>query len=216
VRIRLFRVFLALVALVLLAPATSQAALQKTIHFPRGVQTATVRWSHPFGLYVVGTAFEGNTFWAQGDPVKGWRWGYLGGEVHFCVWIRNGYLGAGGPHADNKCGAPRSDPPNTPPAGASKVWTSPSGADGIDTTLNPAKAACGGQTRRFANAQPWAPPVQLVHPMGPPLTAVHRVRVRYLTGDGSVVLVHEGRLGSTGGYPSNWYFVPAACVNLPS
>jgi hypothetical protein len=63
----------AAVALALLLPASGHAALQKTIHFPRGIQTATVRWSHPFGLYVVGTAFEGNTFWAQGNPVKGWR-----------------------------------------------------------------------------------------------------------------------------------------------
>jgi hypothetical protein len=33
----------AAVALALLLPATGHAALQKTIHFPRGIQTATVR-----------------------------------------------------------------------------------------------------------------------------------------------------------------------------
>ena len=39
-----------------------------------------------------------------------------------------------------------------------------------------------------------------------------RVFKRYLTGDGQAILVRDGTLGTTGGYPSNWYFVPASCI----
>jgi hypothetical protein len=46
---------------------------------------------------------------------------------------------------------------------------------------------------------PWANPVQLPDPM-----------------DGRAVMVHDPSLGHTGGYPSNWYFVPTSCMRLPA
>ena len=205
--------FCALLAL-LLRPDGARAALVKHVTFKNGVQTTTVRWSHPLGLYVVGTAFEGNTFWAQGAPVSGWRWGYLGGDVHYCVWIRESWLPEGGSSSPDRCGAPRSDPQGTPPAGAARVWTSPSGKDGKSAVIDPSKRACGGQTRRYANASPWNTTSQVVHPMGRIIRHRHKVRARYLTADRRSVMVRDPAL-HIGGYPSNWYFVPAACMRLP-
>jgi hypothetical protein len=205
---------LCVLAAPLLLPASSRASLIKHVTFPKGVQTTTVRWSHPNGLFVVGLAFEGNTFWAQGSPVNGWRWGYLGGEVHYCVWIRESFLPSGGSSSDDRCGAARSDPPGTPPAGAAHVWTSPSGKDGVAATIDPGRRACGGQTRRYANASPWSNPSQVTHPMGPIIRHRHKVRARYLTGDGRTVMVHDPAL-HIGGYPPDWYFVPASCMRLP-
>jgi hypothetical protein len=213
---RCVRIALLALAVNALVPAASQASLRKQVTLPKGVKTATVRWSYPAGYYVVGTAFEGNTFWAQGPAIKGWRWGYMGGHVHQCVWMRDSNLPNGGAADTNRCGAARSDPQGTPPAGASKVWTSPSGADGKLALIHPSKRACGGQTRRFANADPWNTPVQLQDPMGPVIRHIHPVRARYMTADGAAVLVHDPSLGHTGGYPSNWYFVPTACMDLPS
>lgn len=192
-------------------PPEPDSALRKVLDFPPGTSTATVRWSHPYGLYVVGTAFEGNTFWAQGPAQDGWRWGYLGGDVHYCVWIREENLPPGGVAETDKCGPPRSDPPGTPPAGAAIVWSNASGNDGVKATLNP--SLCGGSTRRFANASPWKSSTELTNPMGDYITQPNPdVFKRYMTGDGRAIMIHDGTLGSTGGYPSNWYFVPASCI----
>ena len=190
----------------------ASAALLKRVALPGGAKTATVRWSVPRGQYVVGTAFPGNAFWAQGPPVRGWRWGYLGGDVHYCVWIRTGNLRKGGTSAANRCGAPRSEPSGTPPASAAVVWTNASGKNGLPATVDPGLRACGGITHRYANASPWLPLTNLTHPMGPPLRHPHAVLKRYLTADRRAILVHDPALGHTGGYPSSWYFVPAACV----
>lgn len=198
-----------------LIPATAQASLMKKVTLPPGTKTATVRWSYPAGYYVVGTLFQGNTFWAQGPAIKGWRWGYAGGHVHMCVWMRDVNLPNGGTKDTDKCGAPRSEPQGTPPAGASRVWTSKSGADGLPAFIMPRKRACGGETRMFANAMPWANPVQLQDPMGPVVRRTRLVKARYETADGRAVLVHDPKYGHTGGYPSNWYFVPTACMQLP-
>jgi hypothetical protein len=198
----------------LLLASSSGASLVKHVTFSGGVQSTTVRWSHPFGLYVVGTAFAGNTFWAQGSPVNGWRWGYLGGDVHYCVWIRESWLPSGGASSSDRCGSPRSDPQGTAPAGAARVWTSPSGKDGKAAVIDPSKRACGGQTRRYANAAPWNNPSQVTHPMGRIIRHRHKVRARYLTADGRSVMVRDPAL-HIGGYPSNWYFVPAACIRVP-
>lgn len=196
----------------LVLTGTASAALEKRVAPGGGAQTATVRWSVPWGPYVVGTAFPGNTFWAQGPPVRGWRWGYLGGDVHYCVWIREGNLPKGGTPAASRCGSPRSDPQGTPPAGAAEVWTNARGNNGVPATVDPSLQACGGITYRYANASPWLPLSNPTHPMGPPLRQPHAVLKRYLTADRRVILVNEPALGHTGGYPSSWYFVPAACV----
>jgi hypothetical protein len=37
-----------------------------------------------------------------------------------------------------------------------------------------------------------------------------------MTADGRAVMVHDPSLGHTGGYPSNWYFVPTACTRPPA
>jgi hypothetical protein len=191
----------------LIAPS-ADAALIKQAAFPNGEQTGTARWSRPAGLYVVGTYFPGNSFWAQGPAENGWRWGYLGGDVHFCVWVFDANFPAGGTAADNRCPAPRKEtgPYSFNPA---QIWDNPAGNDGQDATLDP--GACGGSTRRYANASPWTT-TSLVHPMGDVLHAARPVKKRYLTGDRRVILVRDPALGNTGNYPSPWFFVPAACV----
>jgi hypothetical protein len=110
-------------ALGVLVPATARASLMKKVALPSGVKTATVRW------------------------------GYMGGHVHHCVWMRDVNLPNGGTKAGDKCGAPRSESAGTP---------------------------------------------------------------RYMSADGRAVMVHDPSLGHTGGYPSNWYFVPTACMRLPA
>jgi hypothetical protein len=212
VPIRRSAVALLVTALYLAGAGTALAALVKHIKLGGGAKTATARWSVPRGQYVVGTAFPGNTFWAQGPSVRGWRWGYLGGDVHYCVWIRSGNVPKGGSPAQDRCGSPRSDPAGTPPAGAAHVWKNAQGNNGLPATLDPGLRACGGITYRYANASPWLPLTSLTHPMGPALRHPHAVLKRYLTADRRVILVHEPALGHTGGFPSSWYFVPAACI----
>lgn len=49
--------------------------------------------------------------------------------------------------------------------------------------------------------------------MGDVLTAPRTVHKRYLSRAGNdAVLVRDPELGSTGNYPSPWFFVPSACV----
>jgi hypothetical protein len=179
-------------------PGRRSAALEKHVAPGGGAQTATVRWSVPWGPYVVGTAFPGNTFWAQGPPVRGWRWGLSRRRRPLLRVDSRGEPAKGRDPAASRCGLPRSDPQGTPPAGA-EVWTNARGTNGVPATVDPRLQACGGITYRYANASPWLPFINLTHPMGPPLRHPHAVLKRYLTADRRVILINEPALGHTGG-----------------
>lgn len=212
----------AVASVVLLAPATAQAdGLVKQVTFPSGVESGTARWSWKNSAFVVGNYFNGWTFIAYGAPKDGFRWGWLGGDIRGCVWVYEGNLPAGGtPTAEDRCGPPREEVFNAsaPNFGLSFapriVWSNnPPGAgnDGVSATLDPRR--CGGSTRRYANALPWLASTQFIRPMGDVLTAPRTVHKRYLSRAGNdAVLVRDPELGSTGNYPSPWFFVPSACV----
>ncbi len=200
-------------AVALGAPATAGAGLIKKVQLPAGKQSGTARWSYPSGFYVVGNYFNGWTFIAYGPAQGSFRWGWLGGDVQGCVWVYSGNLPAGGTQtSENRCGPPRKEPGPPFSFAPRQVWDNKDGDDGIDATLDPKK--CGGKTYRYANARPWLAATRLIRPMGnTPLTKARRVKKRYLAQAGNdTILVRDPELGRTGGYPSNWFFVPAACV----
>jgi hypothetical protein len=170
---------------------------------------------------VVGNYFDGWTFIAYGSPSAGFRWGWLGGDIRACVWVYEGNLPDGGTStSEDRCGPPRDEvyDPNVTGHGLSfaprTVWSNSSpgpGSDVVRATLDPAR--CGGSTRRYANALPWLGSTQFIRPMGGVLTAARPVYKRYLARAGNdAVVVRDPELGSTGNYPSNWFFVPVACM----
>lgn len=199
------------VAVALLAPSAASAGLIKKVEFPSGVESGTARWSYPHGLYVVGNYFEDWTFIAYGPAYRSWRWGWLGGDIRGCVWVYSGNLPAGGtPTSTDRCGPPRQEV-GTYSFAPRTIWDSANGTDGVNATLDP--RACGGSTRRYANALPWLASTQLIRPMGDVLRKPRPVKKRYLARTGNdAIMVRDPELGKTGNYPSNWFFVPAACV----
>jgi hypothetical protein len=209
----------ALLGALVLAP-TAGAAVIKQASFPPGDQAGTARWARP-AVYVVGTYYSGNSFWAQGPSENGWRWGYLGGNVHQCVWVWDANFPAGGTPADPRCGAPRRESTNNDPAACwgvsfcpNTVWTDDTGADGLPAVVDPSR--CGGSVPRYHNAAVWAATTTPFDPRGPNITSNMGVRKRYLTRDRSTILVHDHLSGSTtGDLPSPWFFVPANCVRAP-
>lgn len=208
----------AAIAAALMVPGNASAGLVKKVDLPAGIESATARWSYPHGLYVVGNYFENWTFIAYGAPQGSWRWGWLGGDIRGCVWVHTSNLPAGGTTTtEDRCGAPRQETRNNavPGYGFSFapriIWDNSKGNDGIKATLDP--RACGGSTRRYANALPWLGTTQFVRPMGGKLRRPRKVKIRYLSRVGNdSVMVRDPELGKTGGYPSNWFFVPAACI----
>jgi hypothetical protein len=219
--VRRFELLAAWACVALLAPATAEAGLIKQVTFPSGIQSGTARWSWQNSGFVVGNYFSGWTFIAYGNPKAGFRWGWLGGDIRGCVWVYEGNLPAGGTSTtENRCPTPRDEPYNSsiPGYGLSFapriVWSNAPpgpGTDGVQATLDPRR--CGGSTRRYANALPWLASTQFIRPMGEVLTAPRTVYKRYLSRAGNdAVLVRDPELGSTGNYPSPWFFVPSACV----
>jgi hypothetical protein len=218
---RRFALVAAVAGVALAAPAGAQAGLIKKVTFPPGIESGTARWSWQNSGFVVGNYFSGWTFYAYGSPYRGFRWGWLGGDIRSCVWVYEGNLPAGGTSTtEMRCGPPRDEPfqASLPGYGLSFapriVWSNEPtlpGTDGAPATLDPRR--CGGSTRRYANALPWLASTQFIRPMGDFLTAPRPVYKRYLSRAGNdAVLVHDPELGSTGNYPSPWFFVPSACV----
>ena len=193
-----------------LSTRAADAALVKKITS----RTATPRWSAPYNLYVVGTAYRGNTFWAQGPAVKGWRWGYLGGHVNYCVWIWGRSVSKGGTSTANRCGAPRDEPPGSVLGFSNgQIGSNRNNNDGKKTRLTPRAPGCGGSIQAWGNVKPWqdvASPRKVVLRT----SRARTVMWRYVTRDGQYVLVRDPELGTTGGYPPNWYFVKRQCVKL--
>jgi hypothetical protein len=217
-RLVLLAVAGAFLCALVMAPSAG-AALVKQASFPPGDQVGTARWARP-AVYVVGHYYTGNSFWAQGPPENGWRWGYLGGNVHMCVWVWDANFPAGGTAADARCGAPRRESTNNDPANCwgvtfcpATVWTDETGADGLPAVVDPSR--CGGSVPHYHNAAVWSGTTTPFDPRGPNITSNEGVRKRYLTRDRSTILVHDSDLGTTGDLPSPWFFVPAACVRAP-
>lgn len=193
-----------------LTASIADAALVKKVTS----RTATPRWSAPYNLYVVGTAYRGNTFWAQGPAVKGWRWGYLGGDVNYCVWVWGGSVSKGGTSTANRCGTPRDEPPGSVLGFSNgQIGRNSKNNDGKKTHLTPRARGCGSSIQAWGNVKPWQ---DLTSPRKVVLrtSRARTVMWRYVTRDGRYVLVRDPKLGTTGGYPPNWYFVERQCVKL--
>jgi len=190
--------------------STSDAAIRKTVTSDYALLRRAPR------SYVLGTAYDGWSFDAQGPAEAGYRWGRVFGDLNVCLWISERAL-AGDGSATQSCRG----------AGVIPVAVFTNGQiggdedDGADvsTVAGPGCATHDGvHLIGYGNVRPWLVPASASATVATTLVAGDRVRWRYVSRDGAFVMVHDPNGGSTDGDGlQSWFFLPRDClpVTLP-
>jgi hypothetical protein len=202
----------AIVAVPLAGPAqTADAAVRKH------VDTDYTLLRRSPASYVIGTAYRGWTADIQGPASGGYRWAHVYGTINECLWIYGGAVAGTTPH-DNACGSAR-------------TWSTSeftngqisSGASDGSTVATVAGAGCGTwdgvHITAYGNVSPWDVPAHASQPLQSNVALGQTVKWRYVSRDGSFVMVRDPRGGSTDGVGlQSWYFLPRGCLpgSLPS
>jgi len=167
--------------------------------------------------YVIGTAYRGWTADIQGPPSGGYRWAHVYGTLNECLWIYGGAVAGTAAHG-NECGDAR-------------TWSTSeftngrisSGASDGSTVATVAGAGCatwdGSHITAYGNVSPWDVPAHASQPLHSNVALGQTVKWRYVSRDGSFVMVRDPRGGSTDGTGlQSWYFLPRGCLpgTLPS
>lgn len=166
--------------------------------------------------YVIGTAYRGWTFDAQGPADAGYRWGRVFGDLNTCLWIFEGAV-AGSGATNDSCQAPRVMPVSEFTNGQIG-----GGEDDGATVATVAGAGCatydGVHIAGYGNVRPWEDPATPSTPIATSLPVGAPVRWRYVSRDGAFVMVRNPAAGDTDGVGvQGWYFLPRGClpVTLP-
>src|SRR5829696_9586115 len=144
--LRLVTALTALTALIALVPASAGAALKKRVHVER--EAGTELRNSP-GDWVIGTANNNTTVWAQGPTVEGYRWVYIAGTYQGCAWISSASVTKGGRRTGNRCPEPPQRFPMSRFIGGNGKWWAkggnknlPHGSDGRFAVVRRDRRGC--------------------------------------------------------------------------
>lgn len=184
--------------------STAEAALRKTV-----TSDYTLLRRAP-ASYVIGTAYRGWTFDAQGPAQAGYRWGRVFGDLNACLWIYDGAV-SGSAAATESCPTASTYPTSWFTNGV----ISP-GADDGSLIATVAGSSCwtydGVHLLGYGNVRPWQVPARASSPIATSLVHGSTVKWRYVSRDGRYVMVRDPAAGSTDGRGvQSWYFLPRGC-----
>lgn len=162
--------------------------------------------------YVIGTAYSGWTFDAQGPADAGYRWGRVFGDLNTCLWIYEGAVTGSGA-ATQSC----SDTPRTMPVDEFTNGQIGGSADDGAHVATVAGTGCGTydgvHLTGYGNVRPWLVPAVVSAPLATTLVAGATVLWRYVSRDSAFVMVRDPAGGSTDGVGlQSWFFLPRGCL----
>lgn len=162
--------------------------------------------------YVVGTAYRGWTVDIQQEPLEGYRWGHVYGDLNACLWIYDGAVSGSTPIADGCRHSGRilsvSEFTNGQIGGGS--------TDGalVNTVAGPGCSTWDGtHIVGYGNVRPWLVPASASSPVATSAPLGGQVKWRYVSRDGAWVMVRDPNAGPTDGVGiQSWFFLPRGCL----
>jgi hypothetical protein len=161
--------------------------------------------------YVIGTAYRNWTADVHGGEVSGYRWARVYGDLNTCIWIYSGAV-AGSQSIGDSCGAA-----TTMPTSQFTNGQISGGANDGSSVATVAGAGCatwdGAHIIGYGNVRPWQVPASASEALPGQVALGQTVLWRYVTRDGSFVMVRDPRAGGTDGVGlQGWYFMPRGCL----